>query len=313
MTSLLVAVGLFGTSNGDEGRSDVPLPKVEGSWWQVAGDPDLGRYTTEKQQPVDFAIWQAKDGTWQLWSCIRKTACGGVTRLFHGWEGKELTDPDWRPLGITLESDPQYGEQPGGLQAPHVVQWNGAYQMLYGDWEHICLATSKEGKRFERYVRPNGKTGLFTEELGANTRDIMVLQVGDTWHGYYTAFPNKQGAVYCRTSADLKNWSESTTVAFGGQVGTNAFSAECPHVIARHGRYYLFRTQKYGKEARTSVYCSTDPMNFGINQDRLYFVCELPLAAIEVIRHEGKDYIAALLPSLKGIQVAKLGWTMPQK
>ena len=60
-----------------------PAPRIDGEWWQVAGDPDLGKYTNPKQQPVDFAVWQAADGTWQLWSCIRGTNCGGKTRLFH--------------------------------------------------------------------------------------------------------------------------------------------------------------------------------------------------------------------------------------
>ena len=48
-------------------------PRVVGDWWQVAGDPDLGGLTRKDQQPVDFAVWQAADGTWQLWSCIRGT------------------------------------------------------------------------------------------------------------------------------------------------------------------------------------------------------------------------------------------------
>ena len=41
---------------------EVLIPKIDGEWWQVAGDPDLGKYTTPKQQPVDFGIWQASDG-----------------------------------------------------------------------------------------------------------------------------------------------------------------------------------------------------------------------------------------------------------
>ncbi len=27
--------------------------------------------------PVDFAVWQVADGTWQMWSCFRKTTAGG--------------------------------------------------------------------------------------------------------------------------------------------------------------------------------------------------------------------------------------------
>ena len=60
-------------------------PRIISDWWQVAGNPDLGAYGRPGQQPVDFAVWQAADGTWQLWSCIRHTACGGQTRLFYRW------------------------------------------------------------------------------------------------------------------------------------------------------------------------------------------------------------------------------------
>lgn len=287
------------------------MPYIDGEWWQVAGNPDLGEYTTDRQQPVDFALWQAADGTWQIWSCIRRTACGGNTRLFHGWEGKNITDTDWKPMGVMMEAKPELGEVAGGLQAPHVVVHDGVYHMLYGDWEHICLATSRDGKKFERYIAPNGKTGLFTEGPGTNTRDVVAMQVGDLWYGYYTAYPNRQGAVYCRTSRDLKNWSESTNVSFGGRAGIDPYAAECPHVIARHGRYYLFRTQEYGVNAHSTIYSSTDPMNFGINQDRLYYLSELPIAAPEIVHHDGQDYIAVLLPNLNGIQIAKLGWTAP--
>src|ERR1041385_5247441 len=76
------------------------MPHIESDWWQVAGDPDLGQYTTPKQQPVDFGVWQAADGTWQLWSCIRSTAYPGKTRLFYRWQGGHLTDHDWRPMGV---------------------------------------------------------------------------------------------------------------------------------------------------------------------------------------------------------------------
>jgi hypothetical protein len=288
------------------------VPAIDGDWWQVAGDPDVGEYTTPEQQPVDFCVWQAADGTWQLWSCVRKTKFPGRTRLFHGWEGKNITDADWTPQGIAMTSKTELGETEGGMQAPHVVMHDGLYHMLYGDWEHICLATSKDGKKFERQIRPNGKTGMFTEGLGANTRDVCALLVGDKWHVYYTAYPNMQGVDYCRTSPDLREYSDSTAVAFGGRAGTGRGSAECPFVVKRGDHFYLFRTQNYrstdGRTPRTCVYASTDPLNFGINQDRLYFVTELPVAAPEIITHNGQDYIAALMPDLKGIRIARLKW-----
>ncbi|MAD80178.1 MAG: hypothetical protein CMJ50_04940 [Planctomycetaceae bacterium] len=298
-------------------RADEPvlLPQIEGSWWQVAGDPDLGKLTSEKQQPVDFGVWRAADGTWQLWSCIRHTKCGGSTLLFYGWEGAALTDKNWQPKGIAMQADPRFGETPGGLQAPHVINQDGSYYMFYGDWKNICLAKSRDGKSFSRVLDENGRPQLFTEELGVfpNTRDAMVLPIGETLYCYYTAYSldpdggRKQGADYCRTSKDKRTWSESTRVAFGGQTGTSPGSAECPHVVYRHGWYYLFRTQRYGRSARTSVYRSKDPLDFGINDDR-YFVCVLPVAAIEIVQQDEQDYIAALLPSLKGIQIARLDW-----
>jgi hypothetical protein len=310
---LLVVVASLARSvaavEGPDSAADVPF--IDGDWWQVAGNPDLGKFNDPRQEPVDFSIWQAADGTWQLWSCIRKTKCGGNTRLFYGWEGKSITSPNWRPVGIKMTADTALGETAGGLQAPHVVRSSDTYYMLYGDWEHICLATSRDGKKFERYIEPNGKTGLFTEGLGFNTRDPFAMRVGREWYVYYTAYPNKQGAVYCRKSSDLHTFSESTTVAFGGRTGVGPFSAECPQVVGHEGMYYLFRTQHYADAdggPRSCVYASRDPLNFGINQDRLYFVTELPIAAPEIVSTDGQQYIAALLPSLKGIRIAKLEW-----
>jgi len=108
-------------------RASVLVPQIEGQWWQVAGNPDLGDFTSSDQQPVDFAVWQAADRTWQLWSCIRKTNCGGNTRLFHGWEGRRLTDTDWKPLGVVMQAEAKFGESPGGLQAPHVIRRDDTY------------------------------------------------------------------------------------------------------------------------------------------------------------------------------------------
>src|SRR5690349_16609285 len=91
------------------------VPRLVGNWWTIATDPNLGALTTPKQQPVDFGIWQASDGTWQLWSCIRGTKEPGKTRLFHRWEGTKLTDTNWTPKGIALHADPALGETQGGL------------------------------------------------------------------------------------------------------------------------------------------------------------------------------------------------------
>ena len=289
---------------------DAPLvPVPDDKWWTIATSPDLGELTSEKQQPVDFAVWQAADGSWQLWSCVRASKERGNTRLFYRWEGPKLTDADWKPMGIAMRADETLGETPGGLQAPHVVRLpDKSYLMLYGDWENICAATSRDGKTFTRRPGPGGRSGMFTEGRGNNTRDAMLLDVDGLWHCYYTAYPNRQGAVFCRTSRDTVKWGESKTVAFGGQAGTGPYAAECPFVATLGDRFYLFRTQRYGKDAVSSVYHSKDPLSFGVNDDAGHLLTTLPIAAPELIEHEGRWYVAALLPSLKGIQVTRMTW-----
>lgn len=80
-----------------------------------------------------------------------------------------------------------------------------------------------------------------------------------------------------------------------------------PFVVPFQGWYYLFRTQHYAPEPETRVYCSKDPLDFGVGDDS-HLVCTLPVAAPEILLHEGSYYIAALLPDINGIRVARLAW-----
>jgi hypothetical protein len=325
ITLLIIFSGCTGMQVFGNASLDRPVlrPQIKGHWWQIAGNPSLGEFTSSRQQPVDFAIWQAGDGTWQLWSCIRNTKCGGNTRLFYRWEAKNLTDRNWRPVGIAMQADVTLGEQKGGLQAPHVIKVDNIYYMFYGDWIRICRAKSHDGKIFTRVLNENKQPDLFSGPYN-NTRDAMVLVVDRKYYCYYTGHLTDKnvGADFCRTSRDLRNWSKPTIVASGGRAGGTKYSAECPHVVympgTKHkessletpqgtGLYYLFRTQRYGNNNVSSVYASPDPLNFGNNDDR-FFIGTLAVAAPEIIKHKGQYYIAALLPSLKGIRLAKLKW-----
>jgi hypothetical protein len=309
---LIIHSGFPGMQVAGSGSLAKPVlkPEIEGPWWQVAGDPDLGRFTSPAQQPVDFAVWQAKDGTWQIWSCIRKTKCGGNTRLFYRWEAKNLTDKNWKPMDISMQADVKFGEQKGGLQAPHVIKVGEVYYMFYGDWLRICLAKSNDGKNFTRVLNESRQPDLFSGPYN-NTRDAMVLVVDGKYYCYYTGHlvDEDLGADFCRTSQDLRHWSKPVKVAAGGRAGGTKYSAECPHVVYRQdtGLYYLFRTQRYGKNNISSIYASPDPLDFGVNDDHFY-VGTLPVAAPEIVVHEGQYYIAALLPNIKGIRIAKLKW-----
>ncbi len=291
---------------------EVIYPAIDGDWWQVASTPDIGEYNSDGQQPVDFGIWQAKDGSWQIWSCIRFANVPGHTRLFYRWEGKNISDTHWQPMGIAMMSSPEYSEPLNGLQAPHVVQYKGKYWMAYGDWDNICFATSKEGKTFTHLInkeRTNKTAAVFSEGPVVNTRDAMLLFTKDKWHCYYTAFPVDQGYVYCRTSDNLTDWSDSFTVAYGGLAGNGRYSCECPFVVeAFPGSYILFRTQYYGPGAQTSVYFSKTPYNFGIDDDS-HYVTKLNVCAPEIVKVKDQYYIAALNPNLDGIRIARIKFT----
>ena len=292
------------------------VPEIDGEWWQVADNPDLGVLSSSQQQPVDFGIWQAADGSWQLWSCIRKTKESGNTRLFHRWEGKTLDQKNWNPKGIAMRADSSLGETPGGLQAPFVIKSQGKYLMFYGDWKNICLAISDDGKSFERVIR-NGSPKLFGDHQETNTRDPMLINSNDLWYCYYTAHPDNDGAIYVRTSNDFYSWGNSEIVSYGGSPGKGElWFAECPHVIElTDNNYFLFRTYSYGNykagklisPPKTNVYRSNNPKDFGVDNDN-YLVARLPVAAPEIFKHEDKWYIAALNDDLQGIRIAKLNW-----
>jgi hypothetical protein len=305
---LAVVLSIAGLMFGADLSSQPAVPRIdEEGWWQVASDPDLGELTSDKQEPVDFGVWQAADGTWQLWSCIRNTKERGVTRLFHRWEGKTLHDTDWRPMGIAMRGDPKFGEREGGMQAPYVIRVDGKYHMFYGDWDNICLATSDDGKHFERASIDGGGPQLFTEGPQNNARDAMVLKVGDLWHCYYSAMPTDRGAMFVRRAKEFTEWTdaEPIKVVAGGAPGKMWYEAECPHVV-KHGDYfYLFRTSNYLGTPKTTIYASLDPTDFGIDDDAK-IVATLPVAAPEIIKFEGKYWIAALNPQLDGIRITQL-------
>lgn len=287
------------------------IPKIASGWWTIAGNPDLGKLNSDRQQPVDFGIWRAADGTWQLWSCIRHTKENGQTRLFYRWEGKKLTQADWKPMGIAMRADTRFGETPGGLQAPFVVQHEKIWHMFYGDWENICLATSRDSKSFRRASIGGAGPQLFGEGKQNKTRDPMLLKIDDTWHCYYCAMTG-EGGIFVRRSMSLTDWTQSQPrkVCSGGSPGKRWWNAECPHVVRHDGYYYLLRTSKYKDKPRTTVYASSDPLNFGVDDDTK-IVAALPVAAPEVVFHEGDCFLAALKPQLDGIRMARLKFVSP--
>jgi len=314
LLAIILLAATAGTANAQKANYRY-VPVIDGEWWNITSNPDLGAYTSPRQEPVDFGVWQAADGSWQLWSCVRGTKIGGNTRLFYGWEGKSITDTSWTPKGITMTADTTLGETKGGLQAPFVFKERNIYYMFYGDWNNICLAKSTNGKQFNRVLNKNNSPALFTSNM-ANTRDPMVLKIGDTYYCYYSAHLPKndpaihiKSAVYCRQSKDMKTWSEPVIVSDGGsaarQTSWYGGASECPFVVKVGNQYVLFRNQNYGKHALNTQYSSANPLDFGVDNDQ-YQVGQLSVAAPEIIKIKNQYYIVALKPDLNGMRVAKL-------
>jgi hypothetical protein len=295
------------------------IPVLEGDPWHITGYPDLGELAEgQEHEVVDHAIWQALDGKWQCWACVRKTRVG---RLLYAWEGDSLEQPDWEPMGVAMRVDRSRGESVNDwvgeewIQAPHVIRHADLYYMFYGAHNtelgecQICLATSADGRRFERHVNGQGFSRVFVGP--GEVRDPMVRRIGDRWVCYYTGHDTgkrRPCKVYARSSHNLIDWSEFREVSWGGFTsGADLWSAECPHVIVRDGYYYLFRTSEYRAPARTHVYCSRDPFDFGLGSDSK-LVATLRLAAPEVMCIGDQCYISTVEDLKGGIQVFKLGW-----
>ena len=102
------------------------------------------------------------------------------------------------------------------------------------------------------------------------------------------------------------HWTEPVAVCWGGSPGNGNWSAECPFVVRRGGFFYLFRTTSY-KNARTWVYRSRDPLDFGRDSDAK-LIGTIAVAAPEVVVDGEQEYISSVQDLRRGIQIGKLAW-----
>lgn len=278
-------------------------PVITGDWWTIAGVPDLGRYNTDTVEPMDFSLWRAADGSWQLGACVRGTACGGHGRLLFRWESPSLEQPGWTECGVLMLAEPAFGEKAGGLQAPYVIFYDNRYLMFYGDWTNICLAVSADGKTFARHLN-RGRSSLFNEGEENFTRDPMVVRYGSEFYLYYTAVVDGVGAIFCRTSGDLYEWSAPHVVSRGGSGGSGPADAECAYGFRSDESFYLMR---WHSDRITSIYRSSDPLDFGVDSDDLR-IATLPVEVARIIEDEGRSYMTSLRSDYRGIRLARMEW-----
>ncbi len=288
------------------------VPVVDSDWWRICLMPDLGELNgpdPKRQHIVDHGFIRAKNGKWVLWACIRGTAVG---RLFYGWMGDSLEEGPWEPIGIVARARAECGEQtrPDELiGAPFFAQFDGSYYCFYHSGDDscrgICLMTSEDGVNYTRRLNEQGRSMLIPQ----SGRDAMVLKIGSSYFAYSTistvakdGWP--RGFVIVRTSKDLKRWSDYTVVSEGGIAGNGVVSAESPFVVELDGYFYLFRSSSI--DFNTYVYRSTNPFNFGINDDSM-LIAKFSIKAPEIIHFNGQYYISDLA-DFQGIKLAKLRW-----
>lgn len=294
--------------------STTPMkPVLASDWWQLCPNPDLPELGGGRGEVVDHGIFRAADGTWQLWTQIRGTPAG---RVFYRWQGgTDITQPDWEPKGICWRADPGCGESHGTgaeswVHAPYVARAGEGYLMYYGGGPgeggafQICAAASQDGVRFERILE-DGRSRMF--EGPGVARDPMAITHDGAYILYYAADVDGVGVIAARTSPRPtgRAWSESRVVSRGGFCGTGRASQQCPFVVRRGGFYYLFKMA--GSHLfRTGVYRSTDPLDFGEEDE--YLVTVLPASAAEVVQADDATCISSLIPGYDGVRLARLEW-----
>jgi hypothetical protein len=90
--------------------------------------------------------------------------------------------------------------------------------------------------------------------------------------------------------------------------GGGPWGTECPHVVYRAGYYYLFRTEEYST-AKTHVFRSDDPVDFGIGDASDKYVGPIAVAAPEIIvGADGSEYITSNHDLRGGTRLCSLRW-----
>jgi putative intracellular protease/amidase len=189
---------------------------------------------------------------------------------------------------------------------------------IAGPWTPL-----EKNPALQTLVAEQDRAWHFTPAPEAQAREPFTVRVGPLWHSYYsgahpvtTTVKGKSstktvGAVFARTSPDLKTWGKPVTVAWGGASGEDPASAGHPCVVeVEPGHYYLFRTQTGEVRETTCIYHSTNPLDFGTYGrfgDALHFVTSLPAVVETVVRHSGNWF------AVRGGEAAKLEWRAPAK
>lgn len=235
-------------------------------------------------------VWRDATGGWRM-------LAGGGAR----WLGQDLSGPRW-----ARERDRAVLRPEQVATAPFVFRaerwWRIAAAAPEADGQRaIWLASSDDGIAFAPEAAP-----AFRQQ---DASDPMVMRVGGDFYCYY-AHAGRAPRIQARVSRDLKAWSEPVDVCFGGRGGSGPASAAAPFVLRRGGTFFLLRTgltADPGARA-TYVYRSSDPLNFGRDDDA-GLVAVLPVSGAEVVRAGDDEWITSEAVPAGGIRIRRLLWS----
>lgn len=289
-------------------RAVARVPVLDGEPYRLCPMPDLAELAgpdPQRQNVVDHGFLQEADGSWLLWACIRGAACG---RLLYAWRGAGFDGQAWRPDGVAVRADADWGEKvepQEQIGAPYFVQTDGRTLCFYHSGSIRVMERQSDGS-FERIPwNAKGRDRNLVYPHGG--RDIMITRFGERWFAYSTVSTGSgpmRSFVMLRTSPDLRSWSDYLIVNEGGILGNGPVAAESPFVVLVDGYYYLFRTSSITFD--TAVYRSHTPFHFGVNDDSK-LVTILPIKAPELVQHDGEWYCSDLA-DFQGLMLHRLRW-----
>lgn len=283
---------------------------VLGDNWKITGLPALPIESGRKDvDVVDHSFFKRADGKWVVMAAIR----GSIpSHPLYSWEANNLTDSNWKEIGVVAKADSVFGEDAGkGLYAPFVIKINNIYYCFYTTAESMRVMQSPDGFNFTRIKDKDGNYQIIDKLVG---RDVMIFNDEGKYYAFSTvssfdANGWHQGYIintFAKFQDDPLYWPhpEYSIVNSGGVGGSGHVSCESPFIQKYKGYYYLFRASS--KTFKTYVYRSTNLFDFGVNNDEK-LIAVLPLKASEIIEDNGKWYISDL-DDFKGLRLYNFVW-----
>lgn len=311
----------FSKKKKNAAKPGVLIPKQANDWawvYKPKGDTFTGPDTLVFKEGKHYQDWvandhtfvKAEDGLWHIFGITHPYVAPGKGDIhqgefssFHAISSAKtfkeaMQKHHYSDLPKVLPPKERPGE-PLSNHAPYIVKKDGLYHMIYGP-SPLRLAVSKDLSKWEL------KGELFSQDGGSRDPNLLLHD------GIYYLSYCSHRSVLTRTSRDLINWSEPTSI-----FTADSFDPESPSLIHHNDTFYLFVCSWDGvwdqKEIqgayqhKTYVYQSNELLKFGVGDTKE--ITTLKSHAPEIFQDEdGQWYISSVEWPNRGVSVDKLSW-----